>query len=161
MRLYINEKLFSLHNKYYVKDENENDILEISSKLISLGAKTWIKDLNGKELLYIEQELFHLMPKYNIIINNNVICSINKKFHIIKNDYTLSNNYRIDGDFFSHNFIVYNDKDEKVGEIYRQYFSIGDKYVIEIFDEKDYVLILGIIVAISNDVDRAQRSVST
>ena len=26
MKLYVNEKLFSLHNKFYVKDENDNDV---------------------------------------------------------------------------------------------------------------------------------------
>ena len=49
MRLYINEKLMSLHNKYYINDENGNNVLEISSKLISLGDKTWIKNLDRKE----------------------------------------------------------------------------------------------------------------
>ena len=88
MKLFIKEKLFSLHNKYYIKNENDEDILEIKSKVFSLGAKTKINDMSGKELVYIEQELFHLMPKYNVIIDGKKECIIRKKFHIIKNEYT-------------------------------------------------------------------------
>ena len=161
MRLYINEKILSFHNRYYIKDEKENDILEISSKAISLGAKTWIKNLNGKQLVYIEQELFHLMPKYNVILNNNIEYSISKKFHILKNDYILSNGYRVEGNFLGHNFVVYNPANEKVGEINRKYLTIGDQYIIDIFDEKEYILILSIIVAITNDIDRAQNNAAT
>ena len=150
----------SLHNKYYINDENGNNILEISSKLISLGDKTWIKNLDGKELVYIEQELFHLMPKYNVYINGQLAYSINKKFHILKNDYIISNNYRVEGSFLSHNFSVYNEKNEKIGDIYRKYLTIGDKYIIDINDEKEYLTILSIIVAITNDIDRAQRAAS-
>ena len=160
MRLYINEKLMTLHNKYYINDENGNNVLEISSKLISLGDKTWIKNLDGKELVYIEQELFHLMPKYNVYINGQLAYSINKKFHILKNDYIISNNYRVEGSFLSHNFSVYNEKNEKIGDIYRKYLTIGDKYIIDINDEKEYLTILSIIVAITNDIDRAQRAAS-
>ena len=35
MKLYVNEKLFSLHNKFFVKDEKGKDVYEISSKVIS------------------------------------------------------------------------------------------------------------------------------
>jgi uncharacterized protein YxjI len=161
MKLYINEKIISFHNRYYIKDETGKDILEISSKPISIGTKTWIKDLEGNNIVYIEQELFHLMPKYNVIINDKIEYSINKKFHLLKNDYILSNNYRIEGNFLSHNFTVYNNKNKKVGEIYRKYLSIGDQYIIDIIDENDYILILSIIVAISNDIDRSQRSMAT
>ena len=70
MRLYVNEKLFSIHNKFYVKDENDMDVYEISSKIISLGDKTTINDMQGNKIAYIEQELFHIMPNYNVYINN-------------------------------------------------------------------------------------------
>ena len=158
MKLYIKEKIISFHNRYFIKDEQDNNILEISSKAISLGSKTWIKDSNGKELAYIEQELFHLMPNYNVFINGQKEFNIKKKFKFFKNDYELSNNYRVEGNFLSHNFVVYNNRNEKVGEINRKYLSIGDQYIIDIIDEKEYILILSIIVAITNDIDRAQAS---
>lgn len=156
MRLYVNEKLLSIHNKYYIKDENKNDILEISSKVISIGAKTWVKDLDGNSLAYIEQKVLHIMPNYDIYMNDELKCRISKKFKLFKNDYSLSNGYKVKGDFLSLNFSVYDDHDKLIGEITRKFISIGDKYTIDIYDDNEYVLILAIIVAIANDVDRAQ-----
>ena len=89
----------------------------LSSKAISLGSKTWIKDSNGKELAYIEQELFHLMPNYNVFINGQKEFNIKKKFKFFKNDYELSNNYRVEGNFLNHNFVVYNNRNEKVDNL--------------------------------------------
>ena len=66
MKLYVNEKLFSMHKKFYIKDENNLDVYEISSKFFSFGDKTTIKDMNDKKVVYIEQELFHLTPNYNV-----------------------------------------------------------------------------------------------
>ena len=36
MKLYVNEKLFSIHRKFYVKDENDMDVYEISSKFLTI-----------------------------------------------------------------------------------------------------------------------------
>lgn len=159
MRLYVNEKIISIHNRYFIKDESGKDILEISNNIMPLEFKTSINDMNGKELAYIKRE-FHLMPKYNVFINNKLEYSINKEFQLLKSNYKLSNNYRVEGQFLSHNFIIYNEKNEKVGEIFREYFTIGDRYIIDIIDENDYLLILTIIVAITRDIDRAQASAS-
>ena len=159
MRLYVNEKIISIHNRYFIKDESGKDILEISNNIMPLEFKTSINDMNGKELAYIKRE-FHLMPKYNVFINNKLEYSINKEFQLLKSNYKLSNNYRVEGQFLSHNFIIYNEKNEKAGEIFREYFTIGDRYIIDIIDENDYLLILTIIVAITRDIDRAQASAS-
>ena len=51
MKLYVSEKLFSFHNKFYVKDENDVDVYEISSKVISIGDKTTISDMSGNQII--------------------------------------------------------------------------------------------------------------
>lgn len=158
MKLYINEKIFSIHNKFFVKDENGNDVYEISSKAISLGDKTTITDMGGNKIAYIEQELFHLMPNYNIYVDDNLLCKITKKFKLFKHSYELSNGYRVDGDCLMLNMDVYNDANQQIGSIKKQLFSFGDKYEIELFDEKELKIALAIIVAIANDVNRSQST---
>ncbi len=156
MKLYVNEKLFSLHDKFYIMNEAGQNILELSSKVFSIGRKTWLKDLEGKELAYMAEEVLHLMPHYNIFVNGELKCKIVKKFKFFKNDYELSNGYRVDGDFFGLDFSVYDSSNNVAGTVKRKFFTIGDKYEIEIFDEKDYILILAIIMAITNDINNQQ-----
>lgn len=156
MKLYINEKLFSIHNKFYVKDELEKDLYEISAKIISIGTKVKIFDMKEKELVYIEQDLLHLTSNYNVYIKNELICNISKKIQLFKNDYILDNDFRVEGDFLMLNFSIFN-KDKKIGSIKRKFISIGDKYELEIKNKKDILIVLSIIVAIAYDIERKQR----
>lgn len=158
MRLYVSEKIFSLRSKFFVKDENLNDVYEISSNVFSFAQKTTVSDMLGNKVVYIEQELFHLTPNYNIFMNDILVCKIVKKFQFFKNDYVLSNGFRVDGDFFMLDFVVYDDLNNRIGCITKKFFSFGDRYEIDIFDESKKNIILAIIVAIANDVNRAQRN---
>ena len=158
MKLYVNEKLFSLHNKFYVKDESDNDVYEISSKVISIGDKTTITDMQGNQVAYIEQEILHFMPHYNVFIGGQLTFKINKKFKLFKNDYELTNGYRIEGNLLALDFTIYDENNVEVGRITRKFISIGDKYEIDILDEKKLNIVLAIIVAITNDINRSQQS---
>ena len=114
--------------------------------------------MSGNQIAYIEQRILHLMPHYDIYINGELKCSIAKKFKLFKNDYELSNGYKIDGSFASLNFSIYDAGGQQIGTISRKLISIGDKYTIDIFDESQLPLALSIMVAISNDVNRIQNA---
>ena len=158
MKLYVSEKLFSLRRKFYVTDEGQKDVYEISSKIVSIGDKTYIKDMNGKELSYIEQNLFHLTSNYDVYIKNKVICNIRKKFQLFRNDYVLDNGYRVEGEVWMFDFAIFDENNTKIGSIKRKFFSIGDKYEITIHDEKQTILVLSIVVTIANDINRYQQN---
>lgn len=157
MKLYVSEKLISLHNKFFITDENGNDVYEITSKFISIGDKTTINDMQGNKVVYIEQEILHLMPTYRIFIDDVFILKIYKKFQFLRNDYVLSNRYRVDGNILMFDFVIYDENNNRIGSIKRQFISIGDKYEITIDDMSKGKIILAIIVAITNDVNRRQR----
>ena len=158
MKLYINEKLFSLHHRFFVKDEFEQDVYEISSEFFTIGDKTTVKDMMGNTIAYIEQRLLHFMPHYDIYIKGEITCSIAKKFKFFANNYELSNGYTIKGNFMALKFSIYDEFGKEVGLLSRKFFSIGDKYIIEIYDEDKLPLVLSIIVSIANDINRAQSS---
>ena len=158
MKLYVNEKLFSIHRKFYVKNEKDEDVYEISSKIISIGDKTTISSINGEKIAYVEQELFHLTPHYKIYIKDQYVCKISKKLQLFKNDYLLDNGYRVEGNFLMLDFVVYDAADNKIGSIKKKFISIGDKYEIDILDKSKTEIVLAIVVAIANDVNRNQRN---
>ena len=158
MKLYVNEKWFSLHRKFYVKDENNEEVYQISSKVVSIGTKTTITNMKGKKIAYIKQEILHLMPHYKIYIKDNLECKIKKRLQLFKDDYVLSNGYKVKGDYLMFDFKIYDDIDKHIGTIKRKVVSLGDKYEIEIIDTSKKELILAIIVAIVNDVNRKQSN---
>lgn len=158
MKLYINEKVFSIHNRFFVYNEQMEQVYEISSKVISIGDKTTIVDMAGKTIAYIEQEIFHLTSNYNIYINETLETKITKKFQFFKNDYTLDNGYHVKGSAFAFDFSIYDTNEIEIASIKRKFFTIGDKYEINIIDENKLPLILSIIVAIINDVNHSQQA---
>lgn len=160
MKLFVKEKLLSMHNRYYIYNENEELTYEIESKVISIGDKTTIYDKEHNVIAYIEQEIFHFTPHYNVYIEGKYKYQIKKKFHFFKNDYELSNMYKVEGSTFSLNFKITNNYGKTIALVNRKFLSIGDKYQIEIIDENDIYTILTIIVAITNDVDRSQSNSS-
>lgn len=161
MKLFVKEKLFSMHNRYYIFDENNQVVFEIESKVFSIGDKTTIYDVNHNVVAYIEQELLHIMPHYNVYIGNEFKYQIRKEFRILKNDYILSNSYRVDGSVLNLNFKIFNKTGKEIAIVNREFISIGDKYQMEILDENDLYTILTIIVAITNDIDRSQSNSSS
>jgi len=158
MKFYVNEKFFSVHRKFYVKDENGKDVYEISSKIISIGDKTTIKDMNGKEISYIEQRMIHFTSNYDVFINKKLVCNISKKFQIFRNDYKIDNGYSIDGEFLMLNFSIYDQKGNEIGSVKKKIVTIMDKYEIIIKNKNNIPLVLSIVVAIANDVNRIQHS---
>ena len=55
-------------------------------------------------------------------------------------------------------FKVFDDNNNQIGRIKRKCISIGDKYEIEINDTSKKEIVLAIIVAITNDVNRSQNT---
>lgn len=66
MKFFIKEKYISFHNRYFIYDEDGNQVYELVSKYFSIGNKTKLVDMDGKEIIYVEEELFHLRPVYLI-----------------------------------------------------------------------------------------------
>ena len=150
MKLYANEKTFPIiHHKIFIKDENDMDIYEISSKF----RKTTINDMNENKIDYIEKKYFSITPNYNIYINNEPILKI-KKINPFENEYLLSNGCKVTGDFRMLNFVIYDGKNNQIGNIKRttKFISIGgsDKYEIDIIDLTKKEIILAILVPIAD-----------
>jgi len=158
MKLFINEKVFSLHDKFYVYDELGNSVYEISSKAFSIGKKTTIRDMEGNPVLYLERDIWRYLPAYNVYADGAFICKVCRKAGWFSQNYELSNGYRVEGSCFPLNVRIHNAKGEVIGIVKKQIISLGDKYEIEIFEECYIRTILGIVVSIANDVNRSQRS---
>ncbi len=150
MRYIIKQKIFSLGDRFTIKDEFENDVFVVQSKLFNIGRKLKIFDLIDNELCYIEQKLFKFMPEYNIYIGGQIIANVKKKFAFFKNDFDISSsmgNYYVEGNVFAHNFNIYKDG-LTVATISKQLFAFSDTYFVEIDDNQDQIVNLAMAIVI-------------
>ena len=150
MRYKIRERIFSIGDNFVIRDEYDNEKFIVKEELLTLGKKLRIMSLDGKELIYIKQELLTFMPKYNIYSEGNHLATVNKEFTFFKPKFNIDSNsgyYSVEGDVFSHDFVLIKDN-EAVATINKQWFSLSDTYGIDIKDDLDQAFILSLVIVI-------------
>ena len=134
MKLYLKQKFFSWNDKFTVYDENGNDKYYVEGEFFSFGKKLHVYDLSGKEIAFIHQEVFSFMPKYYINIGGRDVADVKKHFTFFKHEYSVNGfGWSVEGDFFDHEYTI-TDKNRMVASVYREWFTLGDAYVIDISD---------------------------
>lgn len=149
MKLYIKQKVFSFGDSFTVKDEGGNDCYYVQGEVFTLGKKLHINNIYGEELLSIEQRLFRFMPQYDLVRNGNTAATIIKEFSFFKPRYVIDGMpFTVEGDFFDHTYEILRDN-TPVAQIYKEWFTWGDSYVVDIHDSAvDELIILAIAITI-------------
>lgn len=155
MKLYIKQKVFSLNDKFTVKDDAGNDRYFVESEFFTLGKKLHICDMSGNELLSIAQRLFTFMPKYDLVRRGETVATIVKEFKFFAQSYSIEGMpLTVEGDFFDHTYDIFRDG-RPVASIYKEWFTWGDSYVVDISraTDTDPLVILAIAITIDCVID--------
>ena len=155
MKLYIKQKVFSFRDRFTVKDERGMDIFQITGEIFSFGKVLHICDMNERPLLTIRQKLFTFMPRFEIERGGNVIAEIAKEFTFFKPSYIIQGTpFTVEGDFFDHDYEIRCDG-TLVAQINKEWFSWGDSFAINIYEEDsvDTLLLLAVSIVIDCVMD--------
>ena len=159
MKLYLQQKVFSWRDRFYVKDEFGNDRYYVEGEIFSWGKKLHIYDINGSEAAFIRQKVVSWLPKYFVEMGGQVICEIVKEFTFLKQKYRLNGiPWRMDGDFWAHDYSLY-DNTRQIMRLSKEWFSWGDSYELDIAQPQDELLAL--CVALAMDCAMAAQSNSS
>ena len=145
MKLYIKQKVFTIKDKFTVKDEAGNDKYFVEGKLLSLGKKFYIYNMEKEEVAYIEQKLMNLMPKFFVYVKGEKIAEIHKKpkYEIV------GKNWVTNGDLWAHEYNITDmDSGNQIASIHKEWMTWGDSYMLDIEDEKHEISIMALILAI-------------
>lgn len=163
---YINQKLLSLNEKYYVYDYNNEPCLEVVSNgllsfidnifgsIFSLGHKLYIKNLDGSEFATIRKRVGFLLEKYDVFCGERKLASIKQQMTLLKPKISITtekNHYIITGDIFGKNFVISNNG-ITAARVYKPVFNIKDKYTLEIFEDGSDELFISMVIAIDNSI---------
>lgn len=150
MRYVIRQKIFSIKDRFSIKDEKENDVYIVSSQISSFGKKLRIFDLQDNELCRIEQRVFRILPEYCINISGGLIAKVKKKLSFLKSDFSIvSNNgeYSVSGDLLSYEFFI-RKNNFMIGHVSKKFFSNADTYGIEIHEKEDQLFVIALAIVI-------------
>lgn len=159
-KLYIKQKIFKIVDKYYVKDEDGNDVYYVKQDFTLIGNRVHMYDMEGNRLFTIEKEIRAFLPRYTIQTPEGESITIQNKFKLFKMDFDIkSSRYNLDvsGNFLDKDFDIY-ENGNIIANIDRKLFAIGDTFEIEVYDESKEIIIVALMIAIDNIIDRKQRN---
>ena len=150
MKFYIREKIFSIGDKFSIKDVSGNDVFNVAGKVFSLGNKLRIYDMYNNEIVYIEQKIFKLLPEYNVYLSGNLAATVKKQFTFFSNKFDIDSNMgklEIEGDFLAHDFSIIKNN-STVAMVSKKWLSWGDTYEIDISEQENYAFILAVVIVV-------------
>ncbi len=159
MKLYIKQKVFSWKDKFKVFDEYGREKYCIEGELISLGKKLHVYNLHEREVAFIAQKVFSFLPRYFVYVDGTEIAEIVKQFSLFRPKYTIDGlGWEINGDFFAHDYQI-TQRGKRIVTINKQWMTWGDCYELDIENDCDEIVALGVVLAI-DCVMAAQASAS-
>jgi len=152
LKLYIKQKVFSFADRFAVKNEDETDAYSAVGKFFTLGKKLDIYEGASADssmpVARIEQRLLSFTTRFGIIVRDNHVTDMVRKFTWFSNDYRLENlPWHLEGDFLAHEYSLLDGRNT-IMQLSRKWFTWGDSYELDIADDQDPLLCLSIALAV-------------
>lgn len=148
MKLYIKEKVFSLGDKFTVKDAFERDKYVVEGEIFTWGKKLHIYDMTGQEVAFIKQEVWSFLPRYYVFCNGRQVAEIKKEFSFLFPKYSIEGlGWEIEGSFTAHEYEIYQNG-RTIVSISKEWLTWGDSYELDILDPADEIIALAVVITI-------------
>jgi uncharacterized protein YxjI len=164
-RLYTSSKVFTLHHRIEVTDENENVVYRAETKFPSIHDKTDIFDANGRHVAYFERKLITLHEVHYVDMDNGKSFTLsNELLHIIRDVTNIEGlGWKIEGNFLQLNFTIKDADGELIALVGQKLISLHDKYALDIYKpeyEEEAVALLITLQHMVNDRESAASAAS-
>jgi len=152
MRYMMKKKVFSLGDKFAIRNENGEDAFFVSGAVFSLGNQLSFAGPQGNELLFIKQKLLSWGPTYELYRGEEHVATIKKElFTLFQCTFEIhideQGDLEAQGNLSDHEYSVTRGG-RPVARISKEWFSWTDTYGVDIADGEDPVLILATTVVI-------------
>jgi uncharacterized protein YxjI len=147
-QLYIKQKVFSLSEKFTVKDQEEKDTYYVEGSFMRVPKTFSIMNTSRDEVALITKKVFSFLPKFFVEVNGQEVLTIKKEFSFLKARYSIdAAGIDVQGNWLDMDFqVLHNGR--VVGEVGKEWFSWGDSYRVQILDEEMETIIIALVIAI-------------
>lgn len=148
MKLLFKQRMFSWFDSYDIYDEAGNTVFTVKGRM-SWGHRLEIYNQAGTHVGTVKEEVLTFLPRFALYIDNQYLGEIKKEFSLFKPVFTLNcNDWVVRGDFFQWEYSVETGGGAPIMHASKELFRFTDTYVIDIFDQKNTLLSLMIVLAI-------------
>jgi uncharacterized protein YxjI len=152
MRYLMKQKMFSLGDDFFIKDDAGHDVYFVDGKAISFGNQLSFQDVERNELAYIKQRVLSWGATYEISRGGEIVAVVKKQvFALLHHRFIVDvpgpNDLEAEGSFTDHEY-TFRRGDRTVATVSKQWFALTDTYGIDVADGEDPLLILASAVVI-------------
>ena len=159
MDLMIRNKWISLRGSSVVRDENENDVMQVRGKFWTITRKKFVQTLDGETKFIVRNKFWRLFAyrAYILTPDKHIVARIRRKIFSFHDRYFIKSELgelEVKGNILLHDYHIYLNGEE-VGHIARK-ISLRDSFVLHLEEGIDPMFYLALVIAIDNITD--QRS---
>ena len=163
--LFTTSKVFTLHHRIDITDDQERVVYRAETKFPSLHDKTDITDAEGRHIAHIESKVLTLHNRHFVTMADGTRFEISTELlHLIKDISNIEGlGWQLRGNIVGLNFELYDTDESIIAVIGQKMISLHDKYCIDIYRpelEDKVVAILITLQHIIKDREAASSSVS-
>ena len=149
MQLLIKQRIFAWGDTYDVYDETGEARYFVKGKVFSLGHQIHVFDKKtGTEVGAIRQKLLTFLPKFEIVINGQIVGTVSREFTFLKPKYRVDfRDWEVDGDFLGWNYVARRG-DYEVLRVSKAILTWSDTYGIQYMNPADEIPALLLVLAI-------------
>lgn len=147
-QLFIKQKVFSLSEKFTVKDEQERDVYFVEGSFLKIPKTFSILDAERNEITLITKKTFSFLPTFFVEVDGQEAVTIKKDFTFFKQRYAIeAAGIDVQGNWWDMDFDIVKNG-EVIGSVSKKWFSWGDSYAVQVLDEEMEHLVISLVVAI-------------
>ena len=156
MRLLFKQRLFSWFDKYDIYDEAGNIVYTVKGEL-AWGHLLRIYDAQDNVVGTVKERIFTFLPKFEMYVGDSYIGCICKEFTLFKPRFNIDcNGWQVDGNWFEWDYSILDVNRSSVANVSKEPFNWTDTYVIDVYDPKDALCALMVVLAI--DAEKCSRN---
>lgn len=150
--LYTNTKVFSLHNRISITDENEQEVYRAHSKVFTMHDRTWIETASGEKVAYVWSKLISLHERHFVEMADGMKFQLsNELFHIIKDITNIEElGWILEGNIAQLNFVLKDASGNPIAAVGQKVFSLHDRFSIDIYQPQYEKIIVTIVITLQH-----------
>lgn len=153
-RFVMKQKLFSFGDDFFIKNERGEKVVRVDGKMFKLKDNLSFETMQGRELYRIKAKMVDIRETMDILKPNGQKAAVVKNawFTPIRDKWTINipggDDMVAQGNMLQHEYVIRQGRHNRIAEVSKKWFRIGDAYGVEVESAFDAALILAITVVI-------------
>ena len=160
--LFTTSKVFTIHKKTDITDEQENVVYRSWTKFPSLHDRTDITDAAGNQVAHIDRKFFTLHERHFITMADGTSFQLsNELWHIIKDISNIEGlGWVLRGNIAALNFQLWDEHEQIIAVISQKIISLHDKYCVDIYQADKEQTVIAILVTLQHMIKDREAAAS-